>query len=310
MSDIQVNTSELRNGSQNLHGAANELGGVKNQIGGIPGNVGNAYDGQLRQALQGILGGSVQTGAQLQSRSIELGDELLSRSVGFEAANEAGRSSMLSSSHQFNNFLNNSSVSGISLLLSRTADEKAKFLWGLGGLGFGGLASIMTYQLNTANLVPPFQSIPKPGPMPNAVVSPKNKNLLVSSEKLVKNMDDLLKPIDKLSEHAPKQFDTTLENVGRLLNTATGQRGHIKLMSELGDMLKGTAKTAGAIGNLLTLRDFSDYFSGKITNQQVADNAIKAIVWIPVVNEKISNWLTTNMVDPNGKWKGFVTKVE
>jgi uncharacterized protein YvpB len=144
MSEIQVSTSELRSGSQNLSSAANEIGGVKNQIGGIPASVGNAYDGQLRQVLQGILGGGVQIGAHLQSRSIELGDELLSRAMGFEAANEAVKGSVLGASTAYVNFVSTTKKFSFLSFLG-VSRSKALSIWGISGLaGFMSLFFVKT----------------------------------------------------------------------------------------------------------------------------------------------------------------------
>ena len=132
------------------------------------------------------------------------------------------------------------------------------------------------------------------------------------SKEVIGKLDDLLQPIDWISDsrHATKVFNATLVNVGRLMNSITGTRGYIKSFTQLGKVLTGTAKTVNAASNLLTLRDFATYFSGKSTNLQAADAAIKALVPVPILNDKVATWLTANMPDPNGRWRGLVTPVE
>ncbi len=151
MSEIQVITTDLRSGSQSLDGAGKELWGVKSQVSGIPGSVGNAYDGQLQQALQGILGGAAQTAAQLQSRSVDLGDELLSRAAGFEAANEAAKGSVLGASSNYMNFIETIKRLGFLSFLSNLK-EKALLLWSMGGLTTG----LMSWLFAKPEIVTPF----------------------------------------------------------------------------------------------------------------------------------------------------------
>jgi uncharacterized protein YukE len=156
--------------------------------------------------------------------------------------------------------------------------------------------------------------LPVPVPAPTPVPDSDNEETppALSVENAIKGLDDLLKPIDwtSKSKAATKAFNEALKEIGRILNAVTGQRGHIKLMTELGDVLTGATKTVGAASNLIDLRDFNRYFAGELTNQQIADTAIKALVPIPVLNGKLAAWMIANLPDPNGKWHGLVTPVE
>lgn len=154
--------------------------------------------------------------------------------------------------------------------------------------------------------VPP--SVPTPVPTP----APSGQPSFPSWEEVIHRLDDLLKPIDWTTStvKGKRQFFESLEELGRWLNTVTGQRGHIKLMTELGGVLIGATKTVSVTSNLLTLRDFNHYLAGELTNQQIADTAIKALVPIPILNDKIAAWMIANLPDPNGKWHGLVTPVE
>lgn len=132
MSEIQVSTRDLHNGSQNLNGAADEIGGVQNQVSNATASVSNAYDGQLRHALDGIVGGSAQTGTRLQNRAVDLGNELTSRATGFEAANEIERSTVLGVSTAYNIFIDSTPrLGGVSFL---NKIENASSIWIIGGL--------------------------------------------------------------------------------------------------------------------------------------------------------------------------------
>jgi len=125
-------------------------------------------------------------------------------------------------------------------------------------------------------------------------------------------LDDLLKPIDWASDHkkAARVFRETLKQVGRILNSFTGKRGYVKIMEELGDILTGTAKVVSAGSDLFALRDCKRYFAGEITNQEVARTAVEALVPIPFIDNKIADWVAKNVSDPNGKWRGLISKVE
>lgn len=69
-----------------------------------------------------------------------------------------------------------------------------------------------------------------------------------SLEQAAKQLDDILTPLDWISkfESSSKVFRETLKKVGRILNTVTGERGHLKWMSGFGDVLLGTTKAIGA----------------------------------------------------------------
>ena len=131
-------------------------------------------------------------------------------------------------------------------------------------------------------------------------------------EHAIETLDNLLKPIDWISDSkkATRIFEETLSNIGRFANSVTGSTGYIKEMKELGQALTGVTKVVSALSNVLTLRDYSNYFSGKLTNHEMADSAIKAMIPIPILNAKISEWFIHNMPEPNGVWRGLVTEVK
>ncbi len=148
--------------------------------------------------------------------------------------------------------------------------------------------------------------VPTPTPVPG-----EDQEGVASLEDAIKFLDDLLKPIDLTTKHAPARFTKVLRQIGRVLNSITGHRGHIKLMEELGGILTGATKTVGAASNLLDIRDFNRYLAGELTNKEIAVVAIKKLCPIPVLNTKIADWLVANMlVDPDGKWKGLAPSVE
>lgn len=169
---------------------------------------------------------------------------------------------------------------------------------------------------STADLDSVIRQYPLPVPMPAPTPVPDSDTEetppALSVENAIKGLDDLLKPIDwaSKSKAATKAFEEALKDIGRILNAVTGQRGHIKLMTELGDVLTGATKTVGAASNLLDLRDFNRYFAGELTNQQVADTAIKALFPIPILNDKLAAWMIANLPNPNGKWQGLVPPAE
>lgn len=148
MSEIQVNTSDLRKGSQNLNNVANEIGNVQNQINRTVASVGNAYDGQLRAAIEGIMNGSAQTGVRLQNRAVELGNELLSRANGFEVANQATFSSLSKISSQVNGQFPNS---GFPSLPSNSDQTKAMTFLGIAGIMGVSFASLLTSTFKSIN---------------------------------------------------------------------------------------------------------------------------------------------------------------
>lgn len=133
MDEIRVNTDELRNGSQSLTNSHAELASVQVQINTTVSGIWNAYDGQLRQSLNRIVGGSVQIGSHLESRASELKAELLSRAIGFEAANEAGKGAVLGASTSFTQFIDTTPTLGFWSTFNRWR-EKAFTICSTAGL--------------------------------------------------------------------------------------------------------------------------------------------------------------------------------
>jgi hypothetical protein len=148
MSEIQVNTGDLHNGSQALNGASTKIGDAQSRLGRIVGSIGNAYDGQLRAAIEGIMGGSAQTGSRLQNRAVNLGNELISRANGFEVANQATFSSLSNISSQLNGPLPNS---GFPSLPSNSDQIKAMTFLGIAGITGTSFASLLTSTFKSIN---------------------------------------------------------------------------------------------------------------------------------------------------------------
>lgn len=125
-------------------------------------------------------------------------------------------------------------------------------------------------------------------------------------EEIIRRLDDLLKPINWASKHAPKEFLEILKDVGRFLNQVTGHRGYVKRMTALGELLTGSAKAVDFLTDVIDLKESRRYFAGQLTNREIAIIAVKALIPIPVIDAMIANWLGTNVPDPSGHWKGLV----
>lgn len=133
MSQIQVNTSDLRSCSQDLNNSANELGNIQSRINNATASMGNAYDGQLKRAVDGITGGSYSTNAHLKNRSFDLGNELIIRAGGFENANTANSSAMTNLYHQQSDRISGSSIYDQSGFLKQSVVYGASLIFGLAG---------------------------------------------------------------------------------------------------------------------------------------------------------------------------------
>jgi len=160
--------------------------------------------------------------------------------------------------------------------------------------------------------VRPYITPPTPVPVPTPAPEQEETPTPPAFEKVIEMLDNLLKPIDWVSnsKSASRTFDRVLENIGRLLNALTGQRGHIKMMRQFSDFLKGSSQGVGFLSNLLDARQMQQYFSGQLTNAQIAETAIKALVPIPILNDRLAQWLVQNMPDPHGHWHGLAAPVE
>lgn len=143
MSEIRVNTNDLRMCSQDLNNSANELGNIQSRLNNATAGVGNAYDGQLKRSVDGVIGGSFQTTVNLQNRSFDLGHELAIRANGFETANQAGASAMLRVSSQINNDTSSSPFLRSNGTLDPSKENRANTIFNMVGLigAFGLLIS-------------------------------------------------------------------------------------------------------------------------------------------------------------------------
>lgn len=142
MDEIRVNTSDLRNGFQRLSSVAEEIGVVQRHVASLSSRVTDTYGGQFRRALESVAGDNFQAETLLRARAIELGDELLKRAIGFDAANEAGHSAMLVASANFVDVMEKSAI--IKLLSSITnLRQKANSIWTLAGFELGSLTALL-----------------------------------------------------------------------------------------------------------------------------------------------------------------------
>ncbi|NMC34713.1 MAG: WXG100 family type VII secretion target [Veillonellaceae bacterium] len=141
MDQIKVNTGDLQTSAQELDSVVNDITTTLNQLSN---NIGNAYEGQLKNALEGIIGDVHPKALQLQNRSRELSDELVLRAKRFEAANESGNIAMINVSHQLNDFLDNSPILKVFRSIGKSDLGKASLIYGLAGFGFGALAGLVT----------------------------------------------------------------------------------------------------------------------------------------------------------------------
>lgn len=190
--------------------------------------------------------------------------------------------------------------------MARFLSERAAAFQQADADGVQHLGAVMTSYLHPA---------PVPTPSPVSPVSPATSNeqpFPFFLGEVVQSLDDLLKPVDWVtdSRQASRAFDAMLADIGRLLNQLTGQRGHIKMMEQLGEFLKDSTRGVDFLSNLLDAQAMQRYFSGQMTNAQIADVAIKVLVPIPILNDHLAQWLVQNMPDPNGHWHGLVGQVE
>jgi len=124
-------------------------------------------------------------------------------------------------------------------------------------------------------------------------------------------LKEILKPIDWIADHpaAVKAFRTGMTGVGRFLNEATHERGHIKTMTRMGDsILDGApalAKCLSALGWIELLNVVRRFYANEITFGQMAhdgvhitvDLAIGAVIPIPFVGGMVSNPIADRVAD-------------
>ncbi len=137
MSQIKVNTDNLKKEAAILRESANDLASLQNQLLGISPGANSVYSGQLQQAFKAITYGSSASAISSQNRLNELGTELLSRANRFELANETNAQEMALLSNNFIGFSENSPVLRAFSGLNKNDLAKVFLLLSLGG--FAGL---------------------------------------------------------------------------------------------------------------------------------------------------------------------------
>jgi hypothetical protein len=169
--------------------------------------------------------------------------------------------------------------------------------------------------------------LPVPVPVPTPTPEPEETPAPSAFEEIIKKLDDLLKPIDWATSNkkATKVFFEQLKAIGRILNDLTGQRGYVKLMTQLGIFLRNAEKGIGFLSTILGAEIMQRYFSGQLTNAEIARFAISKIisfvaakVGLPitagiivlVLTNMLADWVVQNMSDPNGRWRGPAPPVE
>jgi murein DD-endopeptidase MepM/ murein hydrolase activator NlpD len=144
MSEIRVNTNELNSNSQTLGTSAKKIVDIQKQIENAN-SVGSVYDGQLARALESITNGIPASGSSLQNRASELSEELAMRANKFEAANTVSNNFANNIANNFFSFIENSPLLSKLFFFNKSDMSKATFLWGMGGLGFGGMLSFIAF---------------------------------------------------------------------------------------------------------------------------------------------------------------------
>jgi hypothetical protein len=272
------------------------------------------YGGRLGEELAAIVGKHEGAGSGLESRAHNLSQELLSRAIGFEKANQAGVGALAAEFASVANLPANSPLIRWLIQLFGGNLTKAAFIWAGSGLAAGGLASLIAIvdpnPLVLRSAASVLGASAKHLDSTRALSATPDHPRPASPEKLLRTLDDVLKPIDWAEKYAPKQFKETLVAIGRFMNAVNGQRGSIQVMTQLGDALGGTAKAVGAVTDLLFVRDTADYVAGRLTNQQFAPSVIKKLLPIPILNERVADWIASNMPDPTGRWRGLVSTVQ
>ena len=165
MSDIKVNTDDLRSNSSALQRAASELANSIYQISAASASLDPAkYQGQFAGKVQGDTSQVQGSIVQFQNRLQELGSELSTRATAFEAANEDSSGEVLRLSTIMNDFMGSSRVMSESARMRQVNTGKANSIWILGGSVLGGFMGWLT------NL-PPFAGFKKnPLPLPPTTI--------------------------------------------------------------------------------------------------------------------------------------------
>jgi surface antigen len=220
MSEIKVTTTDLFGGSNTLNAAAVDLGKVQVQLGEIIDAAGDAYDGQLRQALEDIIGPGVYAGGRLQNRAGELGRELSDRAMGFEEANVAGQSATLNASTAYINYVESTPTLGFISIIKNKLQSIGQSIWNVAGLTLGGLMS--RFFLKAKPSIPSsFDSTPQPKPTPtpketinNSKAGDLKKDPAISKEKVIKPIRLNDKAVPSVTGHCAEYAQQRRPDIG------------------------------------------------------------------------------------------------
>lgn len=145
MSEIKVNTDDLRNNAstfnteaQNLNNALSELLSVINSL-----DLGK-YQSQLSDRVRLRVTPIQDDTLRYQGRLAELADQLKNKAQAFEQANAANAADTAQLSNQMYDFANSSAEMTASATLKKMDTKKANITWGFGGSFFGDLIKSIT----------------------------------------------------------------------------------------------------------------------------------------------------------------------
>ena len=145
MSDIKVNTDDLRSNSSTLQKAASELAASITQISAASASLNpSKYQGQFTGKVQGDTSQVQGSINQFQNRLTELGSELSTRANAFEIANEDRSGRVLGLSITMTDFMGSSKVMSESARMRQLNTGKANSIWVLGGSILGGFMGWLT----------------------------------------------------------------------------------------------------------------------------------------------------------------------
>lgn len=188
MSQIKVNTDDLKKEAAILRESANDLASLQNRLLGIYPRENTVYSGQLQQAFKAITYGSLASAISSQNRLNELGTELLSRADRFELVNETNTQGMALLSNNLIGFSENSPVLRVFSGFNKADLTKVLLLLSLGGFA-GLIIGLIIYLPDIKDLLTgeSKSNDEKPQPMPDIKKKERSVKLGTLSQKYESN---------------------------------------------------------------------------------------------------------------------------
>lgn len=242
MTQISLNTDDLKNGSYDLKTFSAELAKITSHVGSSSSGLDGKYDGQLASQVNRIAAQAQNTGTDKKNKLLELSEFLARKASAFEAVDNENLGSVLGVTNQMSWLESSYPVAASSATINPLYLDKATSIWALGGFYLGNFKDWISK-------FPPFSWIGGKETSEIPVIPPPKTSLFLGSNvKMYKELGSSNQVINlKPGENVEIMEQKTDSNgiVWALVKTNNGNTGWISKEIIFQSTLISESKTIG-----------------------------------------------------------------